>query len=96
MQIIDSVWLKEIVYTIVSDIKKATTMNADDAWNMFCQEDTLSKQMNGWLAPEKELVRCGREVETLGTADLELPAPECSPIYISTKTKIGYLIKVFL
>ena len=91
MQIIDSVWLKEIVYTIVSDIKKATTMNADDAWNMFCQEETLSNQMNGWLAPEKELVRCGRETESQDVTDSELPAPECSPIYISTKTKIGYL-----
>lgn len=66
-------------------------MNADDAWSMFCKEETLAKQMNGWLAPEKELVH---RVPDVGVPIAEVTreqAPECSPIYVSTKTKIGYL-----
>lgn len=66
-------------------------MNADDAWNMFCQEEMLSTQTNGWLAPEQELVRCGERVKHQVGSDVLESAPECSPIYVSTKTKIGYL-----
>ena len=87
-------------------------MNADDAWSMFCQEETFATQREGWLAPEGELVSRKKCVGMLGDGtksgwsesrggdgcdknrvlgSQEIEAPECSPIYISTKTKIGYL-----
>lgn len=50
-------------------------MNADEAWQEFCQDE--DEHTNKHLARKPELSKD--------------QAPECSPIYISTKTKIGYL-----
>lgn len=52
-------------------------MNADDAWEQFCDADETAPNEN--------------YNKIIQDNDLTLEAPECSPIYISTKTKIGYL-----
>lgn len=53
-------------------------MAADDAWEEFCDADETACAFTA--LPKKENIR-----------DFIDKAPECSPIYISTKTKIGYL-----
>lgn len=77
-------------------------MNADDAWSMFCkEEEDFVTQRNGWIMPNKEnecddiFIKNDKQMKQDRCDEMmkmkTMKAPECSPIYISTKTKIGYL-----
>lgn len=56
-------------------------MNADDAWKEFCEFDDDSQIEN--MTDNKIKINIDNK-----------NVPECSPIYISTKTKIGYLNQI--
>jgi hypothetical protein len=56
-------------------------MNADDAWKEFCDFDDDGE--NGF----DSMIKAANDAKIVQRDE----APECSPIYISTKTKIGYL-----
>lgn len=55
-------------------------MNADDAWKEFCEFDDSESGVDSMIKAANDAKQIKQD-----------EAPECSPIYISTKTKIGYL-----
>lgn len=63
--------------TITCEKVTLINMNADDAWKEFCDFDM----------DNSETIIGKKEQNEYSNYE----APECSPIYISTKTKIGYL-----
>ena len=63
-------------------------MNADDAWKEFCEADDADFTNGNGIENGNPAITPKRGKMIMPVMD---EAPECSPIYISTKTKIGYL-----